>query len=1408
MKILNYGCSIDQSYHCGKKANVLSAYEPESYAKCDRHGAVLAKQAFENYIQNRENGADIDRPSSGVPQGDGSYSWETPGAQNSKLRYTEGPRGTAWMMQKDRSYVFRLEREGRLDSVEPRLAMEVSGLYAQIMAQRNAKQEAEKKAQEQAEQERETENQSKLAQAHAEKEQEQQKQIDELRAQLEEQRASFEVQMADMRSQLSLPVDLLPPPPPLQLESAPSIPVSRFQRQKKDESMQGSFEENLTAIKKTHPAAYGVLLAKSKKDFSETAARLALRAMVEARHWREKNPSASIMAPNEMKRLAGSIIAKKDKPLTEEEMAYYPSALSAAVIPNFSKEHTGLILDGLQLGAGLAAYCGVSYVGGGFLVAEGISFLRNHVFDGLYPEQTLEQQNKQFRESVLAAAAYYNQTSADFSALFGNIANQEKLDVDLDQDINEVIKTLPEESRELIKSMNTAMFKDNGEAYQTQEIQKIQRKQFEKRRKALEEIQKLPKRKAQLQQFEWQQNEIQGAIVVGTFLIGRVFGKPELAAKCNKTAQALNSIYKACFQYQMKNIGFLAMSGGVVGGISVLADVLMGTSNHDQLTAHFAEIKQLLDYMYVNIMSGIEQLSKNQERIYRKLEELLEQGRNITANIQFIQTQIKMLYQLILDANYQRYHDRLDLAFQNILSAIEGDFFSLKRHAKDVNLIHQHGVRISRNPLMTSAPSEEKQTMLMKIEQSPQLYWHFQRLFIILQMHDIRLPRNDFSTNVPNPFEWMKALQMFMTVLYLNFDSELLNYSFIQRHLHEFWQAGVELKEFISAASDKATIQKIVVKYHEISQVLLMTIDAELERIKQSKNLGAVKEALATQTGREMLKTSCQEAFLEFSLIASALKISLQLNIMRQKNILNFGDFKDDCEVVLGADTGVFEVKTVFTLMEENPSQVEFVEALRKAFNETMNQLNNIAEMIDSRKSLAFIDHALLGIESIVEAKSLDVELQRPLLMPAVPYTDVENLRLNIRQNEIEKLDFSGFRTDCSSQHSFDVMSCECCLLSDGRLAVLRNHIVEIWNIKQEKCVDHFDVGENASCMVALPEGRLAICGYHKKSGSGISDCVVGIWNIADGGCFKMITGFDRIIQMLALSLDKKTFILVAKNYFSNYDFTSGKIQLPPGEPLNCDVVGQGVYWMWYDELNGRAKSIPKCKQYDNIPTKVTTFFDNKLCYTSFHNPDPVKGTPVQHVFMLDMSTGKPVDSAQFSIKDFEWITCQTNMNNQLVTGAINGEIKLWKSLSLKRSFVSLPKYDQAVSFLVPLNQYQLIAGYIDGTIKVFDMPTEKCTATIKPHDQCVTYLSPVFAEKVLCVFSAGKVEIINLPNLTAEDLQSIALELKSNTSVKDISWADLNVDPEVRSKMDGIIARKKLEASNQALRTGWLCDN
>lgn len=73
-------------------------------------------EALENYRDNRENGTEKNDPKGEDFPGDGTYSWETPGNDWSKVIYHEGEKDREWMKKKDFNYQNGIENSEDEDS--------------------------------------------------------------------------------------------------------------------------------------------------------------------------------------------------------------------------------------------------------------------------------------------------------------------------------------------------------------------------------------------------------------------------------------------------------------------------------------------------------------------------------------------------------------------------------------------------------------------------------------------------------------------------------------------------------------------------------------------------------------------------------------------------------------------------------------------------------------------------------------------------------------------------------------------------------------------------------------------------------------------------------------------------------------------------------------------------------------------------------------------------------------------------------------------------------------------------------------------------------------------------------------------------------------------------------------------
>jgi hypothetical protein len=109
----------------------------------DKKSAWACIEAVMAYKDARQNGTKMDVPAWPFEK-DGRYTWAGNDryAKEKQVEYIEGIRDQAWMEQRDRNYVFRLEREGCLDERERNLKAEAPKLYREIQLYRKARTES------------------------------------------------------------------------------------------------------------------------------------------------------------------------------------------------------------------------------------------------------------------------------------------------------------------------------------------------------------------------------------------------------------------------------------------------------------------------------------------------------------------------------------------------------------------------------------------------------------------------------------------------------------------------------------------------------------------------------------------------------------------------------------------------------------------------------------------------------------------------------------------------------------------------------------------------------------------------------------------------------------------------------------------------------------------------------------------------------------------------------------------------------------------------------------------------------------------------------------------------------------------------------------------------------------------
>ena len=114
------------------KTQTFGTYTHSPHLSLYLYSTVMAAPCRAAYKSKRENGTDADNPDWKFPQ-DGTITWikgrvegeyvygvkDKDGEYEYEVRYDEGTGDSKWMQEKDRRYLARLEKEGRLEKEEP-----------------------------------------------------------------------------------------------------------------------------------------------------------------------------------------------------------------------------------------------------------------------------------------------------------------------------------------------------------------------------------------------------------------------------------------------------------------------------------------------------------------------------------------------------------------------------------------------------------------------------------------------------------------------------------------------------------------------------------------------------------------------------------------------------------------------------------------------------------------------------------------------------------------------------------------------------------------------------------------------------------------------------------------------------------------------------------------------------------------------------------------------------------------------------------------------------------------------------------------------------------------------------------------------------------------------------------------
>ena len=131
MKTKSVSVTVEDSYATVCDCGGVGIPRVASYLN-GRQSWSLRNSSRSSYVMCRGNGESYDDPPRPFPE-DGNFTWikghsdgshvhgvkEADGEYHYEVRYNQGPGDEAWMEEKDKNYLFRIEDEGSIEQMEP-----------------------------------------------------------------------------------------------------------------------------------------------------------------------------------------------------------------------------------------------------------------------------------------------------------------------------------------------------------------------------------------------------------------------------------------------------------------------------------------------------------------------------------------------------------------------------------------------------------------------------------------------------------------------------------------------------------------------------------------------------------------------------------------------------------------------------------------------------------------------------------------------------------------------------------------------------------------------------------------------------------------------------------------------------------------------------------------------------------------------------------------------------------------------------------------------------------------------------------------------------------------------------------------------------------------------------------------
>jgi hypothetical protein len=395
----------------------------------------------------------------------------------------------------------------------------------------------------------------------------------------------------------------------------------------------------------------------------------------------------------------------------------------------------------------------------------------------------------------------------NIKALISKTANKDLANVNTNsQDLNQTLKDFLQIAQGQLDQANSTADRVLKEIEKIKNAEQIRLRQQE----AAVEMQKMYR-------------EVEGMVQIGAFVLDKIFKNPGLANGFSKTFETGSKVFSLINQFQLGQIGSLALTGGMLSAGVAFASVLGGGPSFEQQVMQQLEgIDKKLDYIINLLDERFNRIERTQEEILKQLSVVLKEVRegNIIALNNFVVEKSRLDYIKLLITEIDRFNHELTLKqeTENFISLstlhpklIEAIKIDYHRH---LNYFYVYSIDTSRSlpnsgfePSLTETDPKFTTKLSTAINDKDQIQYFFGLLPLIAKVYDLQIPFPIVeSPSIPNPIEWARGANLYMDakITYSEYLTDQTN-----RELVKIWDTGSLIRKICIFFSSPRVLSRI-----------------------------------------------------------------------------------------------------------------------------------------------------------------------------------------------------------------------------------------------------------------------------------------------------------------------------------------------------------------------------------------------------------------------------------------------------------------------------------------------------------------------------------------------------------------------------------------------------------------------